>query len=91
MISSSSSGALYFAVMVLANLLNILTFYLPSPLLRGSLATFASLTSVTMISRLLLNLHVNFASIGDRPSLPSDDALFTTVYVVDELGGDEDD
>ncbi|GAW04190.1 hypothetical protein LENED_005965 [Lentinula edodes] len=35
-------GAVYFAVMALANLSNILTFYLAGPFLRGSLSTFAS-------------------------------------------------
>ncbi|KAJ6613161.1 hypothetical protein B0H10DRAFT_2222475 [Mycena sp. CBHHK59/15] len=69
-------GAMYFAGMALANLCNIITFYvrtppssaLPSnqttnnpqmagPILRGSLSTFASCVSVTMMARLMLNLH----------------------------------
>ncbi|KAJ8073353.1 hypothetical protein PM082_011625 [Marasmius tenuissimus] len=50
-------GAVYYAVMALANLANILTFYLAGPYLRGGLSTFASCTSVTMMSRLMLNLH----------------------------------
>ncbi|KNZ73362.1 hypothetical protein J132_07660, partial [Termitomyces sp. J132] len=49
-------GAIYFAVMAFANLANILTFY---PFMRGGLSTFASGISVTMISRLMLNLHEN--------------------------------
>ncbi|CDO75761.1 hypothetical protein BN946_scf184921.g37 [Trametes cinnabarina] len=47
-------GALYFAVMASVNFANTLTFY---PLLRGCLSTFASSVSVTMMSRLMLNLH----------------------------------
>lgn len=50
-------GAIYFAVMALSNLANILTFYFAGPYLRGGLSTFASSISVTMLSRLMLNLH----------------------------------
>ncbi|THH16612.1 hypothetical protein EW146_g4063 [Bondarzewia mesenterica] len=50
-------GALYFVTMALANLLNILTFYLAPPILKGVLSTFSSCISVTMMSRLMLNLH----------------------------------
>ncbi|THH18674.1 hypothetical protein EW146_g2338 [Bondarzewia mesenterica] len=50
-------GALYFVMMALANLLNILTFYLAPPILKGVLSTFSTCISVTMMSRLMLNLH----------------------------------
>ncbi|KAE9398761.1 hypothetical protein BT96DRAFT_1019978 [Gymnopus androsaceus JB14] len=55
-------GAIYFAVMALANLANIMTFYLTGtrmlqPFLRGGLSTFASVISVSMLSRIFLNLH----------------------------------
>ncbi|KAJ7479135.1 hypothetical protein FB451DRAFT_1450949 [Mycena latifolia] len=50
-------GALYFAIMVLSNLANIITFATTSPLLPGALATFANCISITMMSRLMLNLH----------------------------------
>nr|GAT51855.1 predicted protein [Mycena chlorophos] len=50
-------GAIYFLAMATANLGNILTFYLTNDLLRGCLSTFASCLSVTMMSRLMLNLH----------------------------------
>ncbi|KAF8890470.1 hypothetical protein BD779DRAFT_1671403 [Infundibulicybe gibba] len=56
-------GAIYFAVMALANLANILTFYFCGPFLRGGLSTFSSSISVTMMSRFMLNLHET-ASIG---------------------------
>ncbi|KAF8890474.1 hypothetical protein BD779DRAFT_1438468, partial [Infundibulicybe gibba] len=49
-------GAIYFAVMALANLANILTFYV-CPFLRGGLSTFSSSICVTMMSRFMLNLH----------------------------------
>ncbi|KIM74113.1 hypothetical protein PILCRDRAFT_828522 [Piloderma croceum F 1598] len=63
-------GAIYYAVMVLANLANILTLYLSSPILKGCLSSFASCISVTMMSRLMLNLH-STASAGIFSTLPS--------------------
>ncbi|KAG7448397.1 uncharacterized protein BT62DRAFT_1003114 [Guyanagaster necrorhizus] len=91
-------GGIYFAVMALANLSNILTFYLapvnntflehnPSypllvpwqPFLRGSLSSFASCISVTMMSRLMLNLHQT-ATIGIfSAGFPTNDLTFRTV------------
>ncbi|KAJ7690952.1 hypothetical protein B0H17DRAFT_1063763 [Mycena rosella] len=53
----SRDGAIYFVAMALANLANILTFFMAGPLLRGCLSTLASCLSVTMMSRLMLNLH----------------------------------
>ncbi|KAI0371229.1 hypothetical protein BV20DRAFT_1017181 [Pilatotrama ljubarskyi] len=50
-------GAMYFAVMASVNFANTLTFYFLEPLLRGCLSTFASSVSVTMMSRLMLNLQ----------------------------------
>ncbi|KAH9852454.1 hypothetical protein C2E23DRAFT_825569 [Lenzites betulinus] len=50
-------GSMYFAVMASVNFANTLTFYFLEPLLRGCLSTFASSVSVTMMSRLMLNLQ----------------------------------
>ncbi|KAJ7067078.1 hypothetical protein C8F01DRAFT_1365243 [Mycena amicta] len=50
-------GALYFAAMAFANLSNIVTEYLTGPLIRGSLSTFANCVSISMMCRLMLNLH----------------------------------
>ncbi|KAF8876004.1 hypothetical protein BD779DRAFT_1804446 [Infundibulicybe gibba] len=52
-------GAIYFAVMALSNLANILTFYFCGPFLRGGLSEFSTTSSisVTMMSRFMLNLH----------------------------------
>ncbi|KAF7289774.1 hypothetical protein MIND_01351300 [Mycena indigotica] len=58
-------GAMYFGIVALVNLLNILTYYLDNHLLcPGSLATIAIYVSVTAISRLLLNLHSYAADAG---------------------------
>ncbi|KAJ3559388.1 hypothetical protein NM688_g385 [Phlebia brevispora] len=50
-------GAIYFAIMAGANLLNTLTFYILAPALRGMLSTLATSISVTMMSRLMFNLR----------------------------------
>ncbi|KAJ7624884.1 hypothetical protein FB45DRAFT_1061034 [Roridomyces roridus] len=52
-------GAVYFGVMALTNLANILTYYATSGgwVSPGSLTTLANFLSVTMTSRLILNLH----------------------------------
>ncbi|KAG0699218.1 hypothetical protein DFH29DRAFT_1070783 [Suillus ampliporus] len=47
-------GAMYFGAMVLCNIPNILTYYAA---IAGMLSTFTSCMSVTLISRLMLNLH----------------------------------
>ncbi|KAH8826687.1 hypothetical protein DL96DRAFT_1603814 [Flagelloscypha sp. PMI_526] len=52
-------GAVYFLVMIVANAANVATFYTLGPRLRGNLSTMASSISVTMTSRLILNLHQN--------------------------------
>lgn len=79
-------GALYFAIMASVNLANTLTFYLLQPLLRGVLSTFASSVSVTMMSRLMLNLH---ESASANPTLVTDPSssgqsttlLFTSIII----------
>lgn len=50
-------GVMFFGAITLFNILNILTYYIGSVYLRGSLSTFTGCLSVTLISRLMLNLH----------------------------------
>ncbi|CAK5272706.1 unnamed protein product [Mycena citricolor] len=50
-------GAIYFVVMALTNLANILTFYFTRSIIKGCVSTLASCLSVTMMSRLMINLH----------------------------------
>ncbi|KAG1848963.1 hypothetical protein DFJ58DRAFT_795635 [Suillus subalutaceus] len=68
---------MFFGVMTLSNILNILTYYIGSVGLRGSLSTFTCCLSVTLISRLMLNLHQTIdtgifstPTQDDSPSLP---------------------
>jgi len=65
-------GALYFGLMALANLANIATYYYSTSgmVLPGSLATFTNCISVTMISRLILNLNEQ-ANVGILSGLTS--------------------
>ncbi|KAK1225036.1 hypothetical protein PQX77_012035 [Marasmius sp. AFHP31] len=50
-------GSLYYAVMIVCNLANILTFYMGDRLIRGLLTTFTNVMSSILISRLVLHLR----------------------------------
>ncbi|KAJ7138916.1 hypothetical protein C8R46DRAFT_1234155 [Mycena filopes] len=56
-------GILYFGVLVLSNLANVLTLVgnddsaAPQPILPGTFATLGNCISITMMSRMMLNLH----------------------------------
>ncbi|KAJ4494517.1 hypothetical protein C8J55DRAFT_414911, partial [Lentinula edodes] len=72
-------GVSYHAVR-LQSLIKLLMIYVLQPFLRGSLSTFASCMSVTMMSRLMLNLHSS-ARIGIFSTLPTfhrDDSTLPT-------------
>ncbi|KAJ7751929.1 hypothetical protein DFH07DRAFT_774619 [Mycena maculata] len=66
-------GALYFAVLALVNLANILMYY---SWIAGSLSAFTSTMSVTMVARLMLNLH-KATDLG----ILTDAKVFTTVDI----------
>ncbi|KIM64890.1 hypothetical protein SCLCIDRAFT_1212993 [Scleroderma citrinum Foug A] len=50
-------GSIYFVFMACAVLSNIISFYVFPSLLRGVFTTFSICVAVTMVSRLMLNLH----------------------------------
>ncbi|KAJ7314361.1 hypothetical protein DFH08DRAFT_429984 [Mycena albidolilacea] len=52
-----TDGGIYFGIIVIANLANLLTFYFGDVLLSGFLSWFTTSLSVTLLSRLMLNLH----------------------------------
>ncbi|KAK7457757.1 hypothetical protein VKT23_010096 [Stygiomarasmius scandens] len=62
-------GAIYYGVMVLVNLANMITYYTMGSNMKGGLSTFASSISVTMMSRLMLNLHKT-----------ADEGLYSTIH-----------
>ncbi|KAG1728150.1 uncharacterized protein EDB91DRAFT_865522 [Suillus paluster] len=72
-------GAMYFAAMTLFNIPNILTFYCASDITKSSLATFTSCMSVTLISRLMLNLH-KFVDTGIFSTIIRDNDPGSTVF-----------
>lgn len=74
-------GSIYYATMALATLSNILTFYLAGPYLRGGLSSCASSLSVTLMSRLILNLHQT----GDVGILSDESAATSEGEVTHEL------
>ncbi|KAJ7637352.1 hypothetical protein DFH06DRAFT_654912 [Mycena polygramma] len=68
-------------IMALANLANIATYYLPTRVSPGSLSTFSSCISVTMISRMILHLHehanagIMSGTTSSSPAIPTDMSL----------------
>ncbi|KAG1784588.1 uncharacterized protein HD556DRAFT_1451623 [Suillus plorans] len=73
-------GAMYFGAMTLINIPNILTYYSGSVNTRGSLATFTSSMSATLISRLVLNLHESMDT-GILSTTVRDNSDFLTTRV----------
>ncbi|KAG1867198.1 hypothetical protein DFJ58DRAFT_723886 [Suillus subalutaceus] len=75
-------GVMYFAGMTLVNLPNILTYFFVSDIIKGGLGPFTSCMSVTLISRLMLNLHESIdTGIFSTPAGTSLDVLTTRVDV----------
>nr|GAT42612.1 predicted protein [Mycena chlorophos] len=66
-------GILYFGVIVLCNVGNILTFAIGSDYTRGILNTFTNIISSIMISRLMLNIRDPAVSLQFRSGLNSDE------------------
>ncbi|KAG2071606.1 hypothetical protein BDR04DRAFT_500793 [Suillus decipiens] len=81
-------GAMYFAVMTLINLPNILTYYCGSGTNRGSLAIFTSCMSVILVSRLMLNLHKSVdTGILTTPIQDDDHSSFVLTTRIDVQSG----
>jgi len=79
-------GSLYFAVLALCNFSNILTFHFAGPFLRGSLSMFASCLSLTLICRLMLNLHRTADSgIYTTDQIPTQGICFTSGLYMDTI------
>ncbi|KAG1847624.1 hypothetical protein F4604DRAFT_163170 [Suillus subluteus] len=71
-------GAMYFGAMTLSNIPNILTYYVDSGMMSGTLGAFTSCMSVTLISRLMLNLHKSIDT-GIFSTLAPDDESLTVI------------
>ncbi|KZT28161.1 hypothetical protein NEOLEDRAFT_1176305 [Neolentinus lepideus HHB14362 ss-1] len=72
-------GTLYFGFMVVSNIVNVLTFVLGGPLLRGAPSTFTNVVSTTLVSRLMLNVRDPKLKISSRSTTFS--SASSTPYV----------
>ncbi|THU96205.1 hypothetical protein K435DRAFT_101806 [Dendrothele bispora CBS 962.96] len=50
-------GAMYYGIVCLSSLANILTFYVCGPYIRNGLVIFGGTISISMLSRIIINLH----------------------------------
>ncbi|KAJ7106700.1 hypothetical protein C8R44DRAFT_987313 [Mycena epipterygia] len=84
-----TDGAMYFGMIVIANLANLTTFYTGDILLSGFLSWFTTSLSVTLLSRLMLNLH-EAAEIGIETAEPNSVELETLRFptVISTVDGD---
>ncbi|KAI6142701.1 hypothetical protein BKA82DRAFT_1000230 [Pisolithus tinctorius] len=82
-------GAIYFVIVAMVNLANILTFFVAPELLRGGLTIVSICIAITMVSRLMLNLHktADAGIFSYRKHLTSS-AIFTTQFLDSEEGWD---
>ncbi|KAJ6503857.1 hypothetical protein C8R45DRAFT_973944 [Mycena sanguinolenta] len=84
-------GSIYFGVIILVNLSNILTFVLAGPYARGAPTTLANSVSSVMITRLMLNLRdPSLSSMAGRLSTSAtftDGAMFSTYLDPSVAGG----
>ncbi|KAF7357400.1 hypothetical protein MSAN_01336000 [Mycena sanguinolenta] len=53
----ATDGSMYFGIIILSNLANVMSFYLGDALIAGFLSWFTTSLSLTLLSRLMLNLH----------------------------------
>jgi len=86
-------GAIYFGIMVFAQAANVLTFYLCSGELRGDLSFAASAISVTMMSRLMLNLYKTAEEHLDLSTMKPQQSVFDIRFnpIVDSSSAEDDD
>lgn len=90
-------GAMYFAVMALCNLGNIMTFYFANEYLNGCLSSFSSSVSMSVLCHLILHLHETGRNerlpstqrtSGTRYTYNSEDVIFTSHITAESIGLD---
>ncbi|KAI6142717.1 hypothetical protein BKA82DRAFT_2571857 [Pisolithus tinctorius] len=86
-------GAIYFAIVAIANLANILSFYVAPALMKGGLSTISICITITMVSRLMLNLHKTadagiFSTHRQHLTDTRGGAIFTSQFLEPDQGWD---
>ncbi|KAJ7203938.1 hypothetical protein C8J57DRAFT_1735204 [Mycena rebaudengoi] len=66
----TTDGAGYFCIIIIANVANLVTFYLGDILLAGFLSWFVTSLSIVLLARLMLNLH-EAAAVGMTTEEPN--------------------
>ncbi|KAJ7828061.1 hypothetical protein B0H14DRAFT_1223174 [Mycena olivaceomarginata] len=83
----TTDGAWYFAIIIIANAANLVTFYLGDIFITGFLSWFITSLSITLLARLMLNLHKAAAVGMEEPSTIELETLrFATVQMTVDAG-----
>ncbi|KAJ3488030.1 hypothetical protein NLI96_g3125 [Meripilus lineatus] len=77
-------GAVYLAIMALANSANVLTYYILTPGLKGATGSISAHISVVLVSRAMLNIRKQDASRGasEADEESSGPIVFTSIHQV---------
>jgi len=75
-------GAVYYGIMVMANIANILTFMLAVPTAKGMCTTLTNVVSSTLITRLMLNLRDPDMQVFPRATVSTFGAESCTTYAI---------
>ncbi|KAL4244458.1 hypothetical protein ABKN59_008693 [Abortiporus biennis] len=73
-------GAVYFAIMVCCSTANTVTFYMAPPVLQGCLSRLASSVSVSLISRLIINLRKQYFARRQATNTSLDPEILSLSY-----------
>ncbi|KAJ7708417.1 hypothetical protein B0H16DRAFT_1901250 [Mycena metata] len=85
----TKDGAWYFGIIIIANAANLVTFYVGAIFLTGFLSWFITSLSITLLARLMLNLHEAAAvgMTGEEPNTIELETLrFATVQMTVDVG-----
>ncbi|KAJ7044394.1 hypothetical protein C8F04DRAFT_1250351 [Mycena alexandri] len=85
----TNDGAWYFGIIIIANAANLVTFYLGDIFITGFLSWFITNLSITLLARLMLNLHEAAAvgMTGEEPNTIEIETLrFVTVQMTVDVG-----
>ncbi|KAJ7483767.1 hypothetical protein B0H11DRAFT_2231919 [Mycena galericulata] len=85
----TTDGAVYFGIIIIANVANLVTFYLGDMFLTGFLSWFVTSLSIVLLARLMLNLH-EAAAVGmtgeERSTIELETLRFATVQMTVDDG-----